>query len=71
MAKKVIDPPHPQDWTPDFAYEHLKNTFTQQFHEHPDLLEPYVLRLDTASKTEKIEIMRDGLRKTIKQRYPL
>lgn len=58
------------DWTEEEALEHLRQTFDRACFAHPDLMEPYMVRLESAPELEHKEIMRSGLRETIKQRYP-
>lgn len=51
--------------------EHLEETFRAAERSHAELMEPYSTRLaDAESAEDRVAIMRDGLRKTILQRYP-
>jgi hypothetical protein len=58
----------PGQWTPDEAKHHLTLTFDQCVKAWPDLMEPYVVQLIEAGPDEEVEIMRRGLRETIRQR---
>lgn len=62
------DPDEPSTWTDEFALAHLKATFDQACRTHPDIMEPYMIRLDGEGDKET---MRAGLRETINQRYPV
>ena len=60
------------EWTPEEAYEHLKRTFSTACRQFPDIMEPWVIRADgTADWKEHQEIMREGLRRTIRERWPI
>jgi len=59
-------------WTSEEAFHHLDETFTRAISERPDLMEPYLVKLAEAQTEEEgAAIMRQGLRETIKLRYPL
>lgn len=58
-------------WTRAEAVQHLAETFDCAARSHPDLMEPYVIRLAGADEPEWIAIMRQGLRETIRARHPL
>lgn len=68
MREKYQDLPTAQ-WTPEEARHHLDGTFEIACKSWPDLMEPYVVRLAEASEDAKVEIMRCGLRETVKQRH--
>lgn len=52
--------------------DHLAGTFAEAECSHPDLMEPYSVLLAEASTLEdRIAIMREGLRKTLRDRYPM
>jgi hypothetical protein len=54
-----------------FTLKHITSTFEEAERSHPDLMEPYSTRLGEAeTNEEKLEIMRAGLRETIKARWP-
>jgi hypothetical protein len=60
----------PSLWTPEEANYHLKLTFNSSVEMWPDIMEPYVVMLaDCSSPEEKVEIMRRGLRETVKERF--
>jgi hypothetical protein len=51
---------------------YLKAAFEHAEKHHTDVMEPYSTRLaDADSDSERMEIMRAGLRKTVSVRYPL
>lgn len=51
---------------------HLASTFASAEREFPDLMEKYVVLLvDAETSTDRIAIMRRGLRETICARYPM
>lgn len=51
---------------------HLANTFASAEREFPDLMERYaVLLAEATTATERVAIMRAGLRETICARYPM
>ena len=51
---------------------HLRSTFEEAERLHPDLMEPHSTRLAEAQDaSEAIAIMREGLRRTFRQRYPM
>lgn len=53
-------------------FTHLKGTFERAAKAHENLLEPWVTLLgDAEGADEQTRIMWDGLRTTIKQRFPL
>lgn len=57
---------------PLFVLKHITETFEAAEKAHHDLMEPYAIRLAEAeTNEEKIDIMRRGLRETIRQRVPL
>lgn len=59
------------EWTSEEGFAHLTATFDEAARAFPGLLERYVIMLADASEDgEKIDIMRRGLRETIKARYP-
>lgn len=54
------------------TYDDLKKTFDGEFRRKPDIMEPYVIRLDgVTDEQERVAIMRAGLRETIGARWPL
>lgn len=55
------------------GFDHLSQTFEAAEKAHPDLMEPYTVLLSQATENaaERMEIMRRGLRETIRRRYPL
>lgn len=58
-------------WSPDQVYKHLKETFDQACKLDPGLMDSYIaMAVAAVDRTEEIEIMREGLRSTVKQRYP-
>jgi hypothetical protein len=59
-------------WTPEMVLQHLAETFTLVGKQFPALLEPYeILLADAHDDADRVEIMRRGLRETIRQRYPM
>jgi hypothetical protein len=59
-------------WTPAEARHHTQATFDACARMWPDLMEPYANRLlDELQPEERQQIMRQGLRETIKKRFPL
>jgi hypothetical protein len=53
-------------------YKHLCDTFAEAERTHPDLMEPYSIRLgDARTADERTAVMRAGLRETIRMRFPL
>jgi len=65
VVKLNNDPNKPLSWTDEYALQHLTETFKQACRAYPDLMEPYMVRLD--GENDK-EIMRAGLRETILKR---
>jgi hypothetical protein len=62
----------PGEWSEEQAFAHLRDTFDAAAKAFPDIMEPYVLRLDGLTDQNEItNVMRQGMRETIKQRYPL
>lgn len=60
------------EWSEAEAFQHLNATFSGAVKAFPDIMEPWVLRLDGLTDTAEITaVMRHGLRETIKLRYPL
>lgn len=58
-------------WTRDEAYVHLSETFDAAARQRPDLLEPYMIRLDgTDDEQQRAVIMRQGLKETFGRRHP-
>lgn len=57
-------------WTPEEAAHHLAGTFDTACKIWPDIMEPYVVRMAEADEEMKIEIIRHGLRDTVKTRFP-
>jgi hypothetical protein len=57
-------------WSRDEAVSHLEVTFDQAARQRPDLMEAYLIRLDGATESEQVAIMREGLRETFTRRYP-
>ena len=55
------------------GFKHLSQTFEAAEKAHPDLMEPYSVLLGEAREdaAERMEIMRRGLRETIKRRMPM
>jgi hypothetical protein len=50
----------------------LTQLFETAEREHPDLMEPHSARLAEASTvSERVEVMRAGLRETFRRRYPM
>lgn len=57
--------------TEDEAFKHLRQTFAAACADHPDLMEPYIIRLDDdAPRAEQMRLMQQGLRETFRRRYP-
>lgn len=54
------------EWTDDEAMHHLNGTFDRACRGWPDLMEPYVIEL--ADSDNATDVMRRGLRETIKGR---
>ena len=51
---------------------HLASTFEAAERTHPDLMEPYsVLLVEALTASDRVEIMRRGLRETIRDRLPM
>ncbi len=61
------DPDEPATWTDEYAMAHLTATFQQACRSYPDVMEPYLIRLEGAA--DQKEAMRAALRETVKQRY--
>lgn len=58
-------------WSPEDAYHHLKKTFDQACRLDVGLMDSYMAMAEAATdRAEEIEIMREGLRSTVKERYP-
>jgi hypothetical protein len=57
-------------WTPEEVMAHLEETFRQACDQRPDLMEPYLIRLEGTNETEQKAIMREGLRDTFNRRHP-
>jgi hypothetical protein len=57
------------DWTEEEARAHLAATFDIAVREFPDAMEPYVVLLADCDDAAVVEIMRRGLRETVKFRY--
>jgi hypothetical protein len=57
------------DWTEEEARAHLWATFDIAVREFPDVMEPYVILLEDGDSAAMVEIMRRGLRETVKFRY--
>ena len=56
-------------WTPEAVLAHLTDTFSTTAKQFPALLEPYEIMLaDAHDDAARVEIMRRGLRETIKER---
>lgn len=71
-GKMQVNPFPASVWTPEAIYAHLSETFTLVGKQFPSLLEPYeILLADAHDDAARVEIMRRGLRETIRQRYPL
>lgn len=52
--------------------QRLTSVFEQAERQHPDLMEPYSVRLaEAAAADERVEIMRAGLRETFRRRFPM
>lgn len=49
---------------------HLEETFRHAVDQRPDLMEPYLIRLEGTNETERKAIMREGLRDTFTRRHP-
>jgi len=57
-------------WTADEAEHHLAQTFNHEAKHFPDIMERYVVLLDSEEdRKERIYIMRSGLRESVKERY--
>jgi hypothetical protein len=52
------------------AMAHLSETFRHAVDQRPDLMEPYLTRLEGANEVERKAIMREGLRETFTRRHP-
>jgi len=62
----------PAAWTHEAIKAHLSETFSIAAKQFPALLEPYeILLADAHDDAARVEIMRRGLRETIKERYPM
>lgn len=55
------------------GFKHLSHTFEEAERSHRDLMEPYSIMLVQATDdaSERMEIMRAGLRQTFRRRYPM
>lgn len=55
------------------GFDRISQTFEAAEKAHPDLMEPYSVLLAQATEdaAERMEIMRRGLRETIRRRMPL
>jgi hypothetical protein len=56
--------------SPEEILAHLEQTFAHAVDQRPDLMEPYLIRLEGATEAERKDIMREALRETFKLRYP-
>lgn len=67
-----LDQLRPDQWTSEEAYEHLRHTFDIACRQFPDIMEPWIIRADGIDDwREHQEIMREALRRTISERWPL
>jgi hypothetical protein len=57
-------------WTPDEVQLHLERTFRTAVDQRPDLLEPYLIRLEGEDEASGRAIMREALAATFAGRYP-
>jgi hypothetical protein len=59
-------------WTRDEAFSHLAATVDAAARQHPDLMEPYLIRVADAEPDEQMQvaIMREALRDTFWRRHP-
>jgi hypothetical protein len=59
------------EWTEEEALFHLTHTFDAACRMFPDIMEPWIPRVDgTTDRLEKLECMRLALRSTFRARYP-
>lgn len=56
-------------WSEEEVMHHLTDTFDRACRMWPDIMEPYVVDLADAPADHHKEIMRRGLRDTVKYRY--
>lgn len=70
VAKTLLNK---RDATVVNGFKRLSQTFETAEKAHPDLMEPYSVRLGEATDDahERMEIMRAGLRETFRRRYPM
>lgn len=60
-----------REWTAEEGLAHITGTFDEAARAFPALFEPYVILLaDAEDDAAKMNIMRRGLRETIKARHP-
>lgn len=61
----------PSSWTDEEAFVHLRQTFAETVRTHPDIMEPWIVRLDGLDDTqEKTALMRRALASTLNARHP-
>ena len=57
-------------WTGEEAFLHLRRTFSDAVDQRPDLMEPYLIRLEGLDERDQMRVMQEGLRETFARRYP-
>jgi hypothetical protein len=56
-------------WSEDELLSHSEETFRRAVVEHPDLMEPYVIRLEGELAPGRIAIVREALASTFTRRH--
>lgn len=57
-------------WTPEQAYTHCLETWQHALRQFPDVMEPWIIPLDSAeTNEERLRVMRHSLAETFKQRW--
>jgi hypothetical protein len=57
-------------WNTEEGLSHLMGTFDRAVAERPDLMEPYLIRLEGTDDSEAKAIVRQALRETFTRRHP-
>jgi hypothetical protein len=57
-------------WTPDEVMAHLEATFGAAVDQRPDLMEPYMIRMNEEDEATRRAIMREALAATFARRHP-
>lgn len=71
MTRRDLDSIDVSEWTPEEIARHRHETFDLACRGHPDVMEPYIIRLgECADENERLRTMQAGLRETFNRRIP-